>query len=104
MSIESKDPAEIITVTFPYAKEIGGATILNEADPGANPDITVEITNGTDSGAAQMLNGALQISTSNVLQSVKTGLDGVDYKLRCEAPLSDGRKLVRVLPLPVRRK
>jgi len=94
---ESKDPAEIITVTFPYAKEIGGAAI-------GDPDLSVEIEDGTDAAAAAMLNGAEQVSGSSVLQSVRNGVDGVRYKLRCEAPLSDGRRLVRVLSLPVKRR
>jgi len=97
MAIVSKDPEEIITVTFPYAKEIGGATIDSAV-------VTMEVTKGADAGAAAMLNGAHQISGSNVLQSVRNGIDANAYKPRCKATLSDGRVLVRVLPLPVIRR
>jgi urease gamma subunit len=98
MSADSKDPDEIITVTFPFADELGGAT-LSSVDY-----VTMAVVNGEDASASAMLNGSAVISGGDVLQSVQNGLHLVDYKTRCRAILSDGRKLVRALDLPVRTR
>lgn len=97
MSAESKDPDEIITVTFPFGDELGAA-VINSVDY-----LTLEPVNGEDPDVATMLNGANSISEGDVLQSVRNGVNNVDYKARCRAVLSDGRKLVRAMTLRVRR-
>jgi hypothetical protein len=98
MSADSKDPDEIITVTFPFAGELGVAT-LDAVDY-----VTITVIKGNDPSAGAMLNGAASIASADVLQSVRNGVDGNDYKLRCRAVLSDGRKLVRAIDLPVRAR
>jgi len=96
VTIYAKDPAEIIDLVFPYADEIGSAVIS------PNPVVTIAVVNGVDASAAQMLSGAPIVSGQDVVQRVINGIAGVDYQLRCVATLSDGRKLVRALTLPVR--
>lgn len=91
----SKDPAEIITVTFDFSDEIGAATI-------SSTDVTITVANGTDPAVASMLNGAEVVSGALVYQSVMLGVNGNNYVPRCEATLSDGRVLVRAALLPVR--
>lgn len=98
MSADSKDPEEIITVTFPFSEELGAATI-DSVD-----SVSISIVNGTDPDVGAMLNGAAQISAGDILQSVRNGVAAVDYKLRCRAVLSDGRRLVRAIDLPVRSR
>lgn len=98
MSADSKDPDETITLTFPYAKELDGATI-NAVDY-----VTMAVINGVDASVATMLNGAATVDGGNVLQSVRNGVHGVDYKSRCRVTTSDGRKLVRAIDLPVRSR
>lgn len=43
-----------------------------------------------------------QIVGSDVLQSMRNGVDGAAYKIRALATLSDGRRLARALVVPVR--
>ena len=98
MSVEFKDPAEIITVTFAFADELGTANIS------AVDSVTIAVVTGADPDSAAMLNGAGAISGGDVLQSIRAGVAGADYKLRALAALSDGRKLVRALNFPVRTR
>ena len=96
MTIYAKDPAEIIDVVFPFGDEIGDAVIS------PNPVVIIAVVNGVDANAAQMLSGAPTISGQDVVQRVRNGIHTNDYEGRCEATLSDGRKLVRKIMLPVR--
>lgn len=98
MSADSKDPDETITITFPFGDELGAATI-------ASVDyVTIALINGTDAAVGTMLNGAAEISGGDVFQSVRYGVHQADYKVRCRAVLSDGRRLVRAIALPVRSR
>ena len=96
MILPSKDPAEIITVTFDYTSEIGAASIS------ASPVIGVSVANGVDADFATMPDGAAQISGALVLQRFRNGVNAVDYNVRCLVTLDDGRKLLRAGTLPVR--
>lgn len=93
--IEEKDAAEIVTATFPYAKELAGAQISGAV-------ITNTVLEGADPAAAAMLSGAPEIVQGDVLQRLINGVPGVRYKLKCLATLSDGRKLARVLLIAAR--
>jgi hypothetical protein len=95
MILPAKDPAEIITIPFDFSSEIGELAIVGQA-------VTITVETGADPDVASMLNGAATIAASDVLQSVKLGVNGVNYALRCLATLSDGQKLVRAATLPVR--
>jgi hypothetical protein len=94
--LDHKDPEEIIVVTFPFAGELGAATI------NAGPTVTVTVLEGTDPSPAGIKNGPAQISGSDVFQSINAlTLVGVKYHLQCLATLSDGRRLVRTCILPI---
>lgn len=89
MSFDIKYPAEIVTLTFPYTKELNGANIIGV------PVVTVTVVRGADPGSAAVINGAAQISGSAVLQSIINGLAECDYHFVSQADLSDGRRLLR---------
>lgn len=97
MNLDWKDPEEIINVTFPFADELG-----SEAISGGSAVVTISVKQGVDAAAAAMLNGAPVISGTNVFQSVKDGVNGVLYGLRCRIDTSGGRRLVLAAQLPVR--
>lgn len=99
MTIESKDPEEIIIATFDFTKELADESI----SPGTAV-VTIAVVNGVDAGAAAMLNGAPTTNAGLVFQSIQNGVDGNDYKLRCRINTSGARRLVLALPLPVRAR
>lgn len=94
---DTKDPSEIVTVTFDFTSELGSETISG------SPTVTNEVAGGTDAAFASMLNGAPSASGGNkVLQSVKLGVHGVNYKLKALVNTSASRTLVLSAILPVR--
>lgn len=95
MILPAKDPAEELIIPFDFSSEIGAATINSVA-------VTIAVESGTDAAVGSMLNGAATISGADALQSVKLGVNGVNYALRCLATLSDGQKILRAATLPVR--
>lgn len=97
MSFDIKYPAEIVPLTFPYTKELNGATIT----PGS-PVVTPTTVKGVDGNPGAMLNGAAQIVAGLVLQSVQGGLNECAYHFVCQVDLSDGRRLVRSGTLQVK--
>jgi len=97
MAFDIKYPAEKIVLTFPYTKELSGATI----SPGS-PAITVTTVKGVDANPSAMLNGAAQIAAGLVLQGVQGGLNEVSYHFVCQVDLSDGRRLIRAGTLQVK--
>ena len=90
-----KDPAESIVLDFDFSTELAGidSAVVAVAVHGA----------GTDPAVATMIDGAVQISGTHVLQRVKkdTGVNGVDYKWRCTAT-SGANVIVRSDVMPVR--
>jgi len=97
MSFDIKYPAEIVPLTFPYTRELNGATISL-----GSPVVSVTVVRGADPNSAQMLSGAAQISGGLVLQSIINGLPECDYHFVCQADLSDGRRLIRSGTLSVK--
>jgi len=90
----TKDPAEIITVTFYFSSD---ATAVS------NPAVSIDVVAGKlDPSASAMLVGAAQVEGTNVLQRVDAGLAGNTYKLRCVADDEDGERFVRADTLEVR--
>ncbi|MCC7484557.1 MAG: hypothetical protein IT529_06165 [Burkholderiales bacterium] len=98
MKTEWKDIEEIVTLTFPFTEELAGATIS-----AGTPVLAIEVEEGVDPNYATVLMGGAQISGGDVLQLARNGVDGAAYHVRCRVDLSDGRRLVRSLTLPVRR-
>jgi len=93
----SKDPEEIITVTFDFTDDLNGAAIT-----GGSAVTSVSVAEGADQDYAQTKNGAEEIQGAKVLQSVKLGLNGVNYRWQGKINTSDGRTLVLAAILPVR--
>lgn len=84
--MNSKDPSEIITVTFDF-------TAL--ATSVGSPVVSCSVFSGReDPGASAMLSGSPQITGTTVLQRVIGGLPGNTYKLRCQIDDADGERWV----------
>lgn len=94
---DSKDPEEIITLTYDFTAELNGATI----NPGS-ASFAIAVVNGADAGVASMPNGAPLIAGGMVFQSVKNGVNACDYGTRCKVNTSDGQTFVIGRKLPVR--
>ncbi|MEQ1658512.1 MAG: hypothetical protein ABL896_07010 [Hylemonella sp.] len=77
------DPEEIKVVTFPFANELGGATI-------ATATVTSATLRGVDPAGATMVQGAAVIDGTNVKQRIKGMLTDVTYLLKAKAVDSDG--------------
>ncbi len=90
--LPDKDPAESVVLQFEFDGEL---VAIDSAV------VTVALQNGADPAMAAMLDGALQIQGTSVLQRVSAGVDLVNYKLRCEATHGDDVR-VRAAILPVR--
>lgn len=88
ITILPKDVQEIVTEAFDYSDKIGAAAISGAV-------LTVSVVAGVDAAPANLLSGVHQVVGSKVEQKLKDGVDGVRYKVKCVATLSDGRKLVR---------
>ena len=90
-TLDSKDPVEIVPVTFEF-----------ESAPAGAVSIEVSVSKGrADPDVNTMLAGVHQVSGNNVVQHVQAGLDDRDYLLRCivdDAPA----KYVNACILPVR--
>lgn len=88
-----KDPSESVVIEFDFAGEMSviGSAVVSASVYGT----------GVDPAVASMLDGAPQVLAPKVLQRVRNGVDGVDYKLRCVAT-SGSDVLVRAGVMPVR--
>lgn len=88
-----KDPSESIVIEFDFVEELAAidsaVTAIAIHGSGVDPDV------------ASMLDGALQISGTSVLQRVRAGVPGVDYTLRCVATRG-ADVIVRADNMPVR--
>jgi hypothetical protein len=99
VTLDEKDPEEIITLSFDFEDDLNGETISV-----GTPVFTIAVSEGVDPDVGQMPNGAPQIAGALVLQSVKQGVAPVNYKTRCRIDTSGGRRLVLGAILPVRAK
>lgn len=94
--LPEKRPAEAVTITFRFARELGaGATLV----PGATVAVTVR--KGADAAPGAMLAGAPAVVGSSVLARIMGGLDGVEYLLACTATTASGDVIVLEAVLPV---
>lgn len=93
--LSSKDPAEIVTVTFDFENEFPGATLTG-------PDIDIAVEAGTDPTPATVLLGAPQVQAQKVLQQVQGGVAFTDYHLTCFVTVGGSQVAVRSAVLPVR--
>ena len=93
MSINPKDPAEIVTLSYDFASLT--------ATP-SSPVVTISVLNGIDADAAAMLTGAPSLVGTKVLQQISAGLAGVDYTVRYQVDAPDGDRYVEAQKLMVR--
>lgn len=96
LEFAAKDPEEIVTLTFDFSLD------LNLSETIASPVTTVELVRGVDPAFAAVQNGAGQVSGSSILQSVKAGIAGCEYRVKVKVTTSAGRVLVLSRVLPVR--
>lgn len=94
--LPEKRPAEAVTVTFRFRRELGEAVTLA---PGAT--VTVAVRKGADATPQAMLAGAPAVSGTNVLARLMGGVAGTEYLLSCTADSSVGDRLVLEAVLPV---
>lgn len=79
-----KDPQEIKVLSFPFARELNGATIASITS------VTATTFKGTDASPSAVLLGGPVQSGTDVLQRMQAGLNGVTYKLRAKVLDSNG--------------
>jgi len=72
--LDSKTPAEIITITFDFSAIVKTLSL---------PVIAIEVISGTDINVMSMLLGTPQISGKRVLQRIQAGIRGTVYKVSC---------------------
>lgn len=93
--LSTKDPAEIITVTFDFstvAVSLTGATV------------TATVASGKKDISPQLIvSGVASVTGSQAMQRVAGGVDETTYDLRCVAVDADGEIHVAVGRLPVER-
>ncbi|MFT3758981.1 hypothetical protein [Thauera sp.] len=94
--LPEKRPAEAVTVTFRFARELGEGVTLA---PGAT--VVVTVRKGVDAAPQAMLAGVPAVSGTNVLARLLGGLAGTEYLLSCTADTSNGDRLVLDAVLPV---
>ena len=93
MSINPKDPAEIVTLSYDFASLT--------ATP-SSPVVTISVLYGIDADVAAMLTGAPALVGTKVLQQISAGLAGVDYTVRYQVDAPDGDRYVEAQKLMVR--
>lgn len=91
----TKDPSETIPITFDFTRLLGARTISTKT-------VTASVWRGTDGNPSATISGSASESGGIVTQKVTGGIDGVDYRYRCSATLSDGDVLVLGAVLAVR--
>jgi hypothetical protein len=90
----TKDPTEIIPLTWQITD--AGITAVEPVT------VTVSVISGIDSSPSAMLFGAHTLTGGNTItQAIQGGIDGVTYKVKLTATLSDGTKYVHSAVLPV---
>lgn len=92
-----KDPAEVQVLGFDFSPDLGTETLST-----GTMQSGVELLAGEDPSPSSLLNGAPTIDGSTVVQSVKEGVAGCDYRVWAKVQTSGGRVLVVAGILPVR--
>ena len=93
MALSSKDPSEIITVTFDFSALL---TVPS------NPVMTVVWNGGgLDASPSAMLSGVPTISGATVMQKYIGGQSGTTYDLKCQVDAPDGSRYLLHDYLPV---
>lgn len=91
--LDSKDPAEFITITFDFAA-LTSATLTGAV-------VTASVESGKDDASpSAIVSGAAQVSGLKVLQRIIGGQAGTNYLLRCQVDAGTERfVLSSILPV-----
>ena len=79
-----KDPEEIKTIKFSFARELQGATIASITS------VTPSVVAGADPTPAAVALGSPVVSGTDVLQRMQGGVSGTTYKWRAKVLDSNG--------------
>lgn len=92
--LDPKDPAEIIPVTFDFT---------NDTTAPLTPVVSISRHSGAPdtSDLSLMLSGSPQIIGAKVVQKVRSGVDGTNYRIACQADEASGLRYVIAGILPV---
>lgn len=93
--LPEKRPAERVTVSFRFGRQLGGATLL------PTPTVAAAVRKGADADPGAVLASAPVVVGADVLVQVAGGLDGVEYLLTCTVDTSAGDRFVLEGLLPV---
>ena len=93
-TLDAKDPAESVPVSFEFAAL---------AEQITSPVVAITRHSGeADSNPGAMLNGSAQVIGTQVRQKIVGGVAGANYTLRCQVSTPDGYAWVIAGLLPVR--
>ena len=90
--LPDKDPAESVVVEFAFDGELAAID---------SAVVAVTLAAGTDATPAALLDGALQIQGTSVLQRISGGVADANYRLHCTATHGEDVR-VRAGIIPVR--
>lgn len=91
-----KRPAEAVTVTFRFARELpDGVTLLPSAS------VVLAVRKGEDAAPQAMLAGVPAVSGTDVLARIMGGVPGTQYLVTCTVDTSVGDRLQLEAMLPV---
>ncbi len=93
--LSSKDPSEIIPVTFDFSK------VLTSADTNSTATVGATVAKGTDATPAAILLGSASIVGLVVTQLITGGVGDVTYKLKLTIVTGAGKQYVAGAHLPV---
>ncbi len=82
--IDPKDPAEIVPIAFEFAKLTDAPT---------SPVVAIVRHSGAEDAsdlATTMVQGSPQIVGSKVVQKIKGGVAGANYRISCQVDAADG--------------
>jgi TRAP-type uncharacterized transport system substrate-binding protein len=82
--LSSKDPAEIVTLTFDFSALTTTVTAFTIA--------ISRIGGAADAAPLSMLSGSGSIVGAKVLQKIIGGVDGATYDVKCTADAADGSR------------
>jgi hypothetical protein len=95
-SLPSKNPTEVVTISFMFGSEIATGDSISGCS------VTATTFNGVDSNPSAILYGVPNLSLApTVMQRITGGLTGCQYHLKAVATLVSGGVLVREAILPV---
>lgn len=102
--LSEKDPAEIVPLSWDFTLDLGEATI--EGTPVITCAVDRSLRRNNDADTSDMLYGDPQIVDRVVVQLVRGGTHGVDYKVKCGiVPSSTPSALIfKTSVLPVRNQ